>query len=90
MSSMNPYLLYCSYEIQISPEYRRKGLGKFMMQTLEACARHWKLEKIMLTVLNNNENSLTFFKALGYNKDETSPDVLQEADYQILSKSMLD
>lgn len=30
-----------------------------------------------------------FFKALGYAKDETSPDILQEADYQILSKSML-
>lgn len=90
MSSINSYLLYCSYEIQISPEYRRKGLGKFMMKTLEACARHWNLEKLMLTVLNNNENSLIFFKALGYTKDETSPDVLQEADYQILSKSMLD
>ncbi|KAH8419121.1 hypothetical protein KR222_005600 [Zaprionus bogoriensis] len=81
-------VLYC-YEIQISPEYRRKGLGKFMMQTLEACARLWQLEKVMLTVLNNNEDSLTFFKALGYDKDETSPDILQEADYQILSKPML-
>lgn len=60
-----------------------------MMQMLEACARLWKLEKVMLTVLNNNDNSLTFFKALGYAKDETSPDVLEEADYQILSKSML-
>lgn len=82
-------MLCCSYEIQISPEYRRKGLGKFMMQTLEACARHWKMEKVMLTVLNNNETSINFFNALGYTKDETSPDVLQEADYQILSKSML-
>ncbi|XP_030564030.1 N-alpha-acetyltransferase 40 [Drosophila novamexicana] len=81
-------VLYC-YEIQIAPEYQRKGLGKFMMQTLESCAKIWQLEKLMLTVLNNNENSLMFFKALGYAKDETSPDILQEADYQILSKSML-
>ncbi|KAL7729334.1 hypothetical protein ACLKA6_008909 [Drosophila palustris] len=81
-------VLYC-YEIQISPEYQRKGLGKFMMETLESCARFWQLEKIMLTVLNNNESSLKFFKTLGYVTDETSPDVLQEADYQILSKTML-
>ncbi|KAH8311404.1 hypothetical protein KR044_006109 [Drosophila immigrans] len=81
-------VLYC-YEIQISAEYRRKGLGKFMMQTLEACARHWKLEKVMLTVLNNNENSIKFFKTIGYVTDETSPDVLKQEEYQILSKSTL-
>jgi len=51
-----------------------------MMETLESCARFWQLEKIMLTVLNNNEDSLVFFKTLGYVTDETSPDVLEEAD----------
>ncbi|XP_030369202.1 N-alpha-acetyltransferase 40 [Scaptodrosophila lebanonensis] len=81
-------VLYC-YEMQVSAPCQRKGLGKFMMQTLEACARHFQMEKIMLTVLKNNENSITFFNALGYIKDETSPDVLAQADYQILSKSTL-
>ncbi|XP_017041879.1 N-alpha-acetyltransferase 40 [Drosophila ficusphila] len=81
-------VLYC-YEMQVAAEYRRKGLGKFIMGILEHCARHWHLEKIMLTVLNNNEPSISFFKQLGYVKDEISPDVLEEADYQILSKSML-
>ncbi|KAH8404691.1 hypothetical protein KR215_007107 [Drosophila sulfurigaster] len=81
-------VLYC-YEIQISPDYRRKGLGKFMMQTLEACARHWSLEKVMLTVLNNNDNSQKFFKSIGYITDGTSPDVMKLEEYQILSKSTL-
>jgi len=75
--------------MQVAAEYRRKGLGKFIMSTLEDCARLWHLEKVMLTVLNNNEASISFFKQLGYVKDEISPDVLEQADYQIFSKSML-
>ncbi|KAH8355880.1 N-alpha-acetyltransferase 40 [Drosophila serrata] len=81
-------VLYC-YEMQVAAPYQRKGLGKFMMQILEDCARHWHLEKLMLTVLNNNEQSISFYKQLGYGKDEISPDVLEEADYQIFSKSLL-
>ncbi|XP_016952179.1 N-alpha-acetyltransferase 40 [Drosophila biarmipes] len=81
-------VLYC-YEMQVAEEHRRKGLGKFIMSILEDCARLWHLEKIMLTVLNNNETSISFFKQLGYVKDEISPDVLEQADYQIFSKSML-
>ncbi|KAH8283854.1 hypothetical protein KR054_003466 [Drosophila jambulina] len=81
-------VLYC-YEMQVAAAYQRKGLGKFMMQVLEDCARHWHLEKLMLTVLNNNEQSISFYKQLGYGKDEISPDVLEEADYQIFSKSLL-
>jgi len=84
-SSDPPY----SYEMQVAAEHRRKGLGKFIMSILEDCARLWHLEKIMLTVLNNNETSISFFKQLGYVKDEISPDVLEQADYQIFSKSML-
>lgn len=75
--------------MQVTAAYQRKGLGKFMMQILEDCARHWHLEKLMLTVLNNNEQSISFYKQLGYGKDEISPDVLEEADYQIFSKSLL-
>ncbi|EDW53390.1 N-alpha-acetyltransferase 40 [Drosophila sechellia] len=81
-------VLYC-YEMQVAAEYRRQGLGKFIMSTLEDCARLWHLEKVMLTVLNNNDASICFFKQLGYDKDEISPDVLEQADYQIFSKSML-
>ncbi|XP_068155930.1 N-alpha-acetyltransferase 40 [Drosophila tropicalis] len=81
-------VLYC-YEMQVASNYQRKGLGRFIMKLLEDCARHWHLEKIILTVLNNNENSKLFYKALDYQKDETSPDVLEEADYEILSKSTL-
>ncbi|XP_065354193.1 N-alpha-acetyltransferase 40 [Calliphora vicina] len=80
-------VLYC-YEMQIEPTAQRQGLGKHMMLALERCAKHWKMEKIVLTVLKNNENAQAFFKAIGYSFDDSTPDILEKADYEILSKSI--
>ncbi|KAM7360020.1 N-alpha-acetyltransferase 40 [Cochliomyia hominivorax] len=80
-------VLYC-YEMQIEPNAQRQGLGKHMMHALEKCAKYWKMEKVVLTVLKNNENAQTFFKAIGYTLDDSSPDILEKADYEILSKSI--
>ncbi|XP_017472949.1 PREDICTED: N-alpha-acetyltransferase 40 [Rhagoletis zephyria] len=78
-------VLYC-YEMQIESSSQRQGLGKFMMNALEQCARHWHMDKVVLTVLKNNTNATAFFKAIGYGLDETSPDILEKAEYEILSK----
>lgn len=74
--------------MQIEPSAQRKGLGKHMMMALEQCAKHWKMEKVVLTVLKNNENAQAFFKAIGYTLDDSSPDILEIADYEILSKTI--
>lgn len=78
-------VLYC-YEMQIEKSAQRKGLGKFMMTALEQCAKHWGMEKIVLTVLTNNPDGTAFFTALGYTLDETSPDKADKAEYELLSK----
>ena len=39
-----------SYEIQLSVEARRKGLGKFLMQLLELIGHKANMRKIVLTV----------------------------------------
>lgn len=80
------YFTFCSYELQIEPIAQRQGLGKHMMLALERCANQWKMEKVVLTVLKNNENAKAFFKVIGYNLDDSSPDILEKADYEILSK----
>uniref|UniRef100_A0A1A9VYD0 N-alpha-acetyltransferase 40 n=1 Tax=Glossina austeni TaxID=7395 RepID=A0A1A9VYD0_GLOAU len=80
-------VLYC-YELQLDPSVQRQGLGKFMMSTLEKCASFWNMEKVILTVLINNDGARTFFRAIGYTLDHTTPDVLERADYEILSKSV--
>ena len=39
-----------SYEIQVSNEYRRCGLGKVLMQRLADIGATWGMQKLMLTV----------------------------------------
>ncbi|XP_058443799.1 N-alpha-acetyltransferase 40 [Malaya genurostris] len=81
-------VLYC-YEMQVESEYQRKGLGGFMMRALEKMAQHYGMERLVLTVLKNNDDGVRFYQKLGYDVDETSPDKSDNAAYEILSKSML-
>lgn len=81
-------VVYC-YEMQVDSEFQRKGLGAFMMQALEKMARHYGMERLVLTVLQNNEDGMRFYKTLGYDVDETSPDKSDNCAYVIMSKSML-
>lgn len=73
--------------MQVESEYQRKGLGAFMMKALESIAEHFKMEKLVLTVLKNNPDACRFYDKLGYKKDETSPD---DEDYEILSKVFIE
>lgn len=75
--------------MQVEQEYQRKGLGRFIMLALEKIARHQEMEKLILTVLTNNENGLAFFKGLGLSTDDTSPDAREATGYAILSKLLL-
>lgn len=75
--------------MQVEQEYRRKGLGRFIMSALEKMARHYQMEKLILTVLTNNEAAIAFFKGIGFGLDETSPDAAENCGYQILSKLLL-
>ncbi|KAJ8914358.1 hypothetical protein NQ315_011346, partial [Exocentrus adspersus] len=80
-------VLYC-YELQLVPTTRGKGLGKYMMQILEAIALVNNMRKVVLTVLKNNPCSV-FFKLMGYKIDESSPedDEKECFSYEILSKA---
>ncbi|KAF9270283.1 acyl-CoA N-acyltransferase [Marasmius fiardii PR-910] len=85
-------LLYC-YELQIQESYQRKGLGKFLMNTLDSIAGKWKMDEIVLTVFKANVSASRFYKALGFSVDPSSPtdEDLEElgiVDYEILSKSV--
>lgn len=52
--------------MQVEKEHQRKGLGRFLMSALEKMARHYQMEKLILTVLTNNEAGSTFFKNVGF------------------------
>lgn len=74
----------CSYELQIEDGYKNKGLGEFLMKALESLAKVWSMERVVLTLLKNNEGATRFYKRLGYTLDEMSP--AEETAYEILSK----
>jgi GNAT superfamily N-acetyltransferase len=86
-------VLYC-YEIHLCAEVRNKGLGKFLMQTLELIAHRTHMSKVMLTVFKENTLSSRFFREkMKYREDETSPlycDPLhaEEYTYSIFSKTL--
>lgn len=67
--------------------YQRKGLGEFLLKLLEKIAKKWLMEKVMLTVLTENEGAMKFYKRHNYKVDTTSPEY--EKSYVILSKYVL-
>lgn len=81
-------VLYC-YELQLEPEVRRKGLGRFMMSALESMASRNQMLKVILTVFKHNPSAIQFYYTLGYKLDNTSPPASAHMDYMILSKQNL-
>lgn len=80
--NVNPF----SYELQIEDGYKNKGLGEHFMKTLEKLAKIWRMDRVVLTLLVNNEGAVRFYKRLGYTLDDTSP--TEETGYDILSKEV--
>ena len=84
-------VVYC-YEIQVEDSYRRKGVGKFLLQVLELLAYKTSMIKVMLTTFKSNKNAHNFFiDAMKYEVDETNPvEFLFEQGkcYEILSKKI--
>lgn len=80
-------VLYC-YELHVSEKFQNNGLGTYMMKILEKIAENSKMEKVVLTVLKNDEGALRFYQRLGYLIDESSPDKQDNADYEIYSKQI--
>ncbi|KAI1431267.1 acyl-CoA N-acyltransferase [Xylaria sp. CBS 124048] len=89
-------VLYC-YEIHLKPMMRRyvfTGLGTLLLSFLDRVAAHTPpIEKIMLTCFLRNQKAFSFYKALGYTEDPSSPAPkmlrngrVVEPDYVILSK----
>ena len=77
------------FEIQIDESYQRRGLGKKVMDLVEALTLQTELDKVMLTVFRANESAMKFYLGLDYSIDESSPSKWNHpADYEILSKAV--
>jgi ribosomal protein S18 acetylase RimI-like enzyme len=76
------------FELQLSKDVQRRGLGKHLMAVLECIARQQKCHRVTLTVLKANAPALDFYRRMRYVIDETSPDDDEGAPHEILSKSV--
>lgn len=78
--------VYC-YELQVVDEYRRKGIGYYLMHILSLLAIRFQIYKVMLTVFKHNTIAMDFYmKILKFRIDKSSPSKYdQETDYEILS-----
>ncbi|CAA9989381.1 acetyltransferase, GNAT family, putative [Plasmodium knowlesi strain H] len=80
------------YEIQIVPEFTKLGIGKRLINMLEALCRRINVDKIVCTVLKNNVNAVSFYKTkCSFEMDESSPDNFasedsEECEYEILKR----
>lgn len=62
---------------------RGKGLGRYLMSLMETMAFHYKMKRIVLTVLKSEVNIVNFYFSLQYEIESYSP---EDAFYYILSK----
>lgn len=82
------------YEIHLEKAYRSKGVGKGLMRVAEDIARKVGVEKIMLTCFKSNVKARTFYEALEYVVDVSSPEDREtrnkvvKTDYVIMSKNI--
>lgn len=87
-------VVYC-YEIQVEEDMTGLGIGKRLMVLLEILARKFDMDKVMLTVLDQNPGAKAFYLKMGYKVDDDEVD--EDGDeryadgnsYEILSKSFM-
>lgn len=90
-------LLYC-YELQVSSSSQRAGIGRLLLRWLESIGVAWEMDKLVLTVLKGNINAVEFYHSFGFQIDATSPGYtveddspndVDDVDYEILSKELI-
>ncbi|KAH0838357.1 ESSS subunit of NADH:ubiquinone oxidoreductase-domain-containing protein [Lanmaoa asiatica] len=88
-------VIYC-YELQVSKDSRRFGLGRLLTQILSDIGAQWGMTKVMLTVFKGspkvhlahdvahvsvaNHTAMLFYKSIGFTIDEISPDFTKDPE----------
>ena len=84
--SFNPVGYYkryqhrCEVAIALYQEFCGYGIGKIMMETVLKEAKEIGFEQAELEVISDNQNAITLYEKLGFQKYGTFPDNLKYAD----------
>ncbi|KAF9785540.1 acyl-CoA N-acyltransferase [Thelephora terrestris] len=66
-------VVYC-YELHVSPNFHRCGLGRKLARMLFDICRQRRLDKVMLTVFKANTIAIRFYENIGFVLDPSSPE----------------
>lgn len=71
------------YEIQVSNQHQRRGLGKELIDLVYDLARATHLRKVMLTVFDENKDATKFYQRQGFAVDPASPSLDEESKHKV-------
>ena len=83
------------YEIHLREAIRGIGIGKHLIEAIQRVGEETRMEKMMLTIFEENLEARIFYERLDFSMDEFSPGprklrggIVKEPDYAILSKAL--
>lgn len=75
--------------IYVAPEFRRRGVGRFMVESLTDIARKMGLQQVLAEVTSNQVKVIKLFQALGFTREFQYPDHFMTADGEVFDVDIL-
>lgn len=73
------------FSMWVDPGHRRGGVGRALVDAVEAWARPWGAERLVLWVIADNETALRFYDRIGFTVLDRGPDADSGAQYGALA-----
>lgn len=75
------------FSMWVDPQTRRGGVGRRLIETVEAWAGEWGATRTVLWVFGSNELALRFYRRLGFEVDTTGEDADSGRNFGALAMS---
>lgn len=73
------------FSMWVDPRHRRTGAGRALVDAVDAWARRWGAERLVLWVIADNDSALRFYDRLGFMVLKEGPDAESGAQYGALA-----